>query len=70
VLTGKGITLRTASLQTLKRALLEAMTGTAAVVIRADAASALGRIGDPRFRSARWWLPDEPLRGQLNGSSP
>jgi formylglycine-generating enzyme required for sulfatase activity len=65
VLTGKGITLRAESLQRLQRVLLDAMTGTAPVAVRADVASSLGRLGDPRFRADRWWLPDEELLGFL-----
>lgn len=63
VLTGKGITLREESLQHLQRVLLEAMTGPAAIAIRADVGAALGRLGDPRFGADRWWLPDEELLG-------
>jgi hypothetical protein len=63
VLTGKGITLRAESLQRLQRVLLKAMTGSASVAIRADVGSALDRLGDPRFRADRWWLPDEDLLG-------
>jgi formylglycine-generating enzyme required for sulfatase activity len=63
VLTGKGITLRAESLQRLQCVLLAAMTSAAPVAVRADLGSALGRIGDPRFRSDRWSLPDEELLG-------
>jgi formylglycine-generating enzyme required for sulfatase activity len=31
--------------------------------VRAAAGTALGRLGDPRFRADAWWLPDEPLLG-------
>src|SRR5262249_38922846 len=65
VLTGKGISLRVESLQPLQRLLIDAMTGSAPVRARADLGSALGRVGDPRFRPDRWWLPDEELLGFL-----
>jgi len=32
-------------------------------VERAGAGNTLGRMGDPRFRADRWFLPDEPLLG-------
>ena len=48
VLTGKGITLRAESLQRLQRLLLEAMTGSAPVAIRAD----VGFGPRPAWRSA------------------
>ena len=63
VLTGKGITLRAESLYRLQGVLLDAMTGPAPVAVRADVGSALGRLGDPRFRSDRWSLPDDELLG-------
>jgi formylglycine-generating enzyme required for sulfatase activity len=63
VLTGKGIRLRAESFQRLQSVLLEAMTGSSAAAIRRDIGSALGHLGDPRFRPDRWWLPDEELLG-------
>jgi formylglycine-generating enzyme required for sulfatase activity len=63
VLTGKGITLRRDLLEHLQRLLLEVMTGPAVPVTRAAAGSALGRLGDPRFRADWLWLPDEELLG-------
>jgi formylglycine-generating enzyme required for sulfatase activity len=63
VLTGKGISLRPESLHHLQRVLLEAMTGPAQVADRAEVGSALGRLGDPRFRVDRLWLPDDELLG-------
>jgi formylglycine-generating enzyme required for sulfatase activity len=63
VLTGKGIQLRAESFERLQQMLLAAMTGPAAIAIRADLGSSLGRLGDPRFRADRWWLPDEDLLG-------
>jgi formylglycine-generating enzyme required for sulfatase activity len=63
VLMGKGITLRTGSLERLQRTLLEAMTGSAPVSVRGEIASALGRLGDPRFRADRYWLPGDASLG-------
>jgi formylglycine-generating enzyme required for sulfatase activity len=39
------------------------MIGPADVVARSQAGSALGRLGDLRFRADRFWLPDEELLG-------
>lgn len=63
VLTGKGIALQSESLARLQRVLLQAMIGPAAIAVRADVGSALGRLGDPRFRADLWWLPAEELLG-------
>ena len=63
VLIGKGITLRADLLRRLQELLLKVTTGPASVVARAEAGSILSRIGDPRFRADRWWLPDEELLG-------
>jgi formylglycine-generating enzyme required for sulfatase activity len=63
MLTGKGITLRSDLFRRLQDLLLKVMTGPAVVVTRSEAGSALGRLGDPRFRADRFWLPDEDLLG-------
>ena len=49
----------------LRQALLTTMRDDAHVVAktRASAGTALGRLGDPRFRQDAWYLPDEPLLG-------
>ena len=63
ILTGKGTALRPASLERLQSILLDGMTGPAAVRERAAMGSALGRLGDPRFRGDLWGLPSDDLLG-------
>ena len=63
VLTCKGITVPSECHSRLKDLLLTAMRGPADVTTRAAAGSALGWLGDPRFREDRLWLPDEDLLG-------
>lgn len=47
----------------LRETLLGVMRGSSPTRERCDAGTALGRIGDPRFRADAWFLPDEPLLG-------
>jgi formylglycine-generating enzyme required for sulfatase activity len=63
MLTGKGISLAADRLARLRDLLLTAITGRADVPLWGEAGAALGRLGDPRFRADRLWLPDEDLLG-------
>lgn len=64
ILTGKKIALKPETLGVLKALLIGSMNGAAPIAVRAEAASALGRIGDPRFHDARLWcLPNDPMLG-------
>jgi formylglycine-generating enzyme required for sulfatase activity len=63
ILMGKGTPLRDVSRTRLQQSILDGMVGSAPVAVRAELGSALGRLGDPRFRADRWYLPDEDLLG-------
>jgi formylglycine-generating enzyme required for sulfatase activity len=65
VLLGKGTPLREASRARLLRLLHTGMAGGAPLAVRAELGSAMGRLGDPRFRADRWYLPDEDLLGLI-----
>jgi formylglycine-generating enzyme required for sulfatase activity len=63
ILMGKGTPLRDVSRARLQHLLLDAMVGEAPLPLRVEVGSALGRLGDPRFRDDCWRLPDEELLG-------
>ena len=64
MLTGKGIILPSDRLSRLRDLFCKVMfSGRAAFTTRENAGSALGRLGDPRFRTDRLWLPNEDLLG-------
>jgi formylglycine-generating enzyme required for sulfatase activity len=63
ILTGKGITLRAESLERLQQVLLEAATAGSSAAARVEVGSALGQLGDRRFRADAWYLPDDALLG-------
>jgi formylglycine-generating enzyme required for sulfatase activity len=47
----------------LRQTLTGAMRGPSPARLRCDGGMALGKIGDPRFRSDAWLLPDDPMLG-------
>jgi formylglycine-generating enzyme required for sulfatase activity len=63
ILKGKGTSLRSATQEELAALLVEAMTSTGGFKARVELGSSLGRLGDPRFRPDRLWLPDDDLLG-------
>jgi formylglycine-generating enzyme required for sulfatase activity len=63
ILTGKGVALRPNSRRLLQDLLVGGMTGPAELRDRAKLGSALGRLGDDRFRQDLAWLPDDEQLG-------
>jgi formylglycine-generating enzyme required for sulfatase activity len=57
------IRLAPAAEERLRMALVRAMRGPSPARARCDAGTALGKMGDPRFRSDAWLLPDDPMLG-------
>ena len=63
ILMRRGLRLAPAVDERLRAACVAAMRGSAAAQERALVGAALGRIGDPRFRSDAWFLPNDSLLG-------
>ena len=63
ILTGKGVALRAESRHRLQQLLVGGMMGPTPIRDRASLGSALGLLGDDRFRSDLAWLPDDERLG-------
>jgi len=63
ILTRRGYGLPQPLADRLRTLCLETMTGPAEPRVRCEAGSALGRIGDTRFRADAWFLPADPMLG-------
>ena len=63
VLMRRGIRLETGIEARLKNCCVGTIRGGAPARDRCALGTALGRMGDPRFRADAWSLPDEPLLG-------
>jgi formylglycine-generating enzyme required for sulfatase activity len=63
LLTRRGYALAKPVEERFRRLCLETMTGSAEPRMRCNVGSALGRIGDPRFRTDAWHLPSDPMLG-------
>ena len=63
ILNRRGIRLASTVDKQLRSACVTAIRGNGSALERALVGSALGRIGDPRFRSDGWFLPTDPMLG-------
>lgn len=63
ILAGRGYGLDPTAHQRTVDLCLASMRGDAPAGDRCELGTALGRLGDPRFREDAWFLPDEPLLG-------
>ena len=63
ILTRRGYGLAQPLTKRLRTLCLETMTSAAEPRVRCDVGTALGRIGDPRFRPDGWFLPADPMLG-------
>jgi formylglycine-generating enzyme required for sulfatase activity len=63
ILTRRGYGLAKPLEDRLQALCLETMSGAAEPRVRCEVGSALGRIGDPRFRADAWYLPDDSMAG-------
>jgi formylglycine-generating enzyme required for sulfatase activity len=63
ILQGRGYGLGPEAHQCAVDLCLTSIRGDAPAVDRCELGTALGRLGDPRFRADAWFLPDDPLLG-------